>query len=111
MEFIQEIIYLIIKDGPYVIHCDKHKRIGNNWIVLYANGNNVTYFDSFGAEYIQKEIKKLIRNENVTADIYRIQTYNWITCKYCIFMLKGESLSYYTNLFIPNEYEKNDKKY
>ena len=30
MEFIQEIIYLIIKDGPYVIHCDKHKRIGNN---------------------------------------------------------------------------------
>ena len=25
------------------------------------------------------------------------------------FMLKGESLSGYTNLFSPNEYEKNDK--
>ena len=37
-----------------------------------------------------------------------------IMCRYfCIgfidFMLKGKSLLDYTNLFFPNEYEKNDK--
>ena len=34
----------------------------------------------------------------------------WIFCiEFIDFMLKGESLIGYTNLFSPNEYEKNDK--
>ena len=45
---------------------------------------------------------------------YIIQAYDSIMCGYfCIgfidFMLKGKSLLEYTNLFSPNEYEKNDK--
>ena len=27
-----------------------------HWIALYVNGNNVTYFDSFGVEHVAKEI-------------------------------------------------------
>ena len=27
---------------------------------MYANDDNVTYFDSFGVEYIPKEIKKIL---------------------------------------------------
>ena len=47
-------------------------------------------------------------------NISRIQVYNSTMCGYfCFgfidFMLKGNSLLDYTNLFSPNEYEKNDK--
>ena len=33
-----------IKDGEYVVNIDKYKSIGNHWIALYVNGDNVTYF-------------------------------------------------------------------
>ena len=36
------------------------------------NGDNVTYFDSFGVEHIPNEITKFIGNKNIT-NIYRIQ--------------------------------------
>ena len=47
-------------------------------------------------------------------NIYRIQAYDSVMCRYfCIgyidFMLKGKSLLEYSNLFSPNDYEKNDK--
>ena len=47
-------------------------------------------------------------------NIYRIQAYDSIMCGFfCAgfidFMLKGKSLLDYTNLFSPNDYEKNDK--
>ena len=78
------------------------------------NGNNVIHFDSFGVEHVPKEIKKLIGNKNIITNIYRIQAYDSIMCGYvCIrfidFMLKGKRLLDYTNLFSPNECEKNDK--
>ena len=78
------------------------------------NGDNVTYFDSFGVKHIPKEIKKIIPNKNIMANIYRIQANYSIICRYfCIafidFMLKVKGLLDYTNLLSPNEYEKNDK--
>ena len=76
-----------------------------------SNNNNVTSFDSFGFEYIPKEIKKFMRNKNI---ITNILVYDFIMCRYfCTgfidFMLKGKSFLDYTNLFSPNYYEKNDK--
>ena len=78
------------------------------------NANNTVYFDSFGVEHIPEEIKKFIGNKNIVANIYRIQAYDSIRCGYfCIgfidLMLKGKNLLDYTNLFSPNDYEKNDK--
>ena len=75
---------------------------------------NATYLDSFGVEHIPKEIKKIIINNNIMTNVYRIQAYYSITYRYfCIgfidFMLKGKSLLDYTNLFSPNKYVKNDK--
>ena len=81
---------------------------------MYVNDNNVTYFDSFGVEHIPKEIKKIIGNKNIITNIYRIQAYDSIMygC-FCIgfieLMLKGKRLLEYTNLFSPNDYDKNDK--
>ena len=48
------------------------------------------------------------------ANIYRMQEYDSIMCGYCCigfinFLLEGKSLLDYTNLFSPNDYEKNDK--
>ena len=45
-----------IKDGVYVINLDEYSNIWTPWIALYVLNNNVTYFDSFGVEYIPKEI-------------------------------------------------------
>ena len=88
--------------------------MGTPWVALYVNDSNVTYFDIFGEEHIPKKIRKLIGNKNIITNVYRIQAYNSIVCGYfCIrfidFMLKGKSLLEYTNLFSPNNYEKNDK--
>ena len=81
---------------------------------MYFN-NNVKYFDSFEIEHIPKEIKKFIGNKNVITNIYRIQGYDLIMCGYfCIgfidFILNSKSLLDCTNLFSPNDYEKNDKQ-
>ena len=79
---------------------------------MYDKANNVTY--SFGVEHIPKQIRKFIDNKNIITNIYRIQAYDSIMCRYfCIafiyFMLKGKSLLVYTNLLSPNDYEKKDK--
>ena len=56
---------------------------------------------------------KLQNSLSIIINIYIIQAYDSIMCKYiCIgfidFMLKGKSLLEYTYLFSPNDYEKND---
>ena len=103
-----------IKDGAYVINIEEIKSIGTHCIALYVNANNTVHFDSFGVEHIPNEIEKFIGNKNIITNIYRIQAYDSIMYGYfCIgfiyFMLKGKSLLDYTNLFFPNNYEKNDK--
>ena len=45
-----------IKDGGYIINLDEYESTGTHWIALSVNGDNVTYFDSFGVEHIPKEI-------------------------------------------------------
>ena len=65
---------------------------------MYALNNNVTYFDSFGVKHIPKEIKKFINKFTITTNIYIIQTYDSVICRYfCIqfidFILKGKSLT------------------
>ena len=46
-----------MKDEVYVINLDECKSSGTHWIDLCVNSDNVTYFDSFGVEYIPKKIK------------------------------------------------------
>ena len=80
---------------------------------MYVHNNNVTYFDSFRVEHIPKEIKTFINIKNIETNIFRIQAYDSIMCGYfCIgfinFMLKGKTLTEYTNLFSPNNVKKND---
>ena len=93
-----------IKYEAYLIDLDECFNIGTHWITLDVLNNNVTYFDSFGVEHILKQIEKFIERSTIVTDIFRLQVYNSITCRYfCIgfidFMLKGKDLTDFTNLF------------
>ena len=99
------------KDGAYVLNLNEYKLIGTHWLALSVNGDNVTYFASFGVEHIPKEIKNFTSNKNITANIYRMQAYDSIMFGYfCIefvyFMFKGKSLTDLTNLFLANNFKK-----
>ena len=45
-----------IRDGAYIINLDDYSDIGTHWIALHVQNTDVTYFDSFGVEYIPEEI-------------------------------------------------------
>ena len=73
-------------------------------IALYAKNNEVVYF----------EIKRFIGQKSIKTNIFRIQANKSIMCGYfCIgfidLMFAGRSLIYFTSLFSPYEFEKNDK--
>ena len=101
-----------IKDGVYVINLSEYSDIGTHWVALYVHkANDVTYFDSFGVEHIPKEIKKLISNKNMKTNIFRIQAYDSTMCGYFYigftnFMLAGKTLTDFTNLFSPFDFDK-----
>ena len=102
-----------IKDGTYVINRDEYTDVGTHWIALFCNRNEIVYFDSFGVEYVPKEIKEFIGNKNIKANIFRVQANDSVMCGYfCIgfidFMLAGKKLTDYTNLFFPYDFKKND---
>ena len=81
---------------------------------MWVNTNDVTYFDRFGVEHIPKEIKAFIGHSlSITTNIFRLQAYNSIMCWYFFigfidFMFQGKTLTEFTNLFSPNNFEKND---
>ena len=103
-----------IKDGAYVINLDEYSDIGTQWVSLWVNyNNNVTYFDSFGVEHIPKKLMHSLKIKTFKTNIFRIQAYDSIMCRYfCIgfidFMLAGKTLTEFTNLFSPNNFKRND---
>ena len=109
-----------IKKGAYVINLDEYKDIGTHLIALSVRNSEsnkvseVIYFDSFGAEYVAKEIKKFIGNKNIISKIFRLQAYGSVMCGYfCVkfinYLLKDKTLLDFTNLFFPHDFKKNGK--
>ena len=101
------------KDGTYEINLDEYSDLGTHWIVLQALNNNVTYFDNFKVQRISQEIKIFIDKSILVTSIFIIQAYDSVMRGYfCIgfidFMLKGKNLTDFTNLFSPNNFNKND---
>ena len=80
-------------------------------VASYANGGNVTYFESFGVEHILKEIIKFTCKKNITTNIIEYKRFNnaWICIGFVNFTVKGTILLDYTNLFSCKKYEKNDE--
>ena len=82
-------------------------RIGTYWIAMYVNGSDITYFDSFGVEYIPNEIKKLIGNKNITTNIYRIQAFDSIM--WGRFIIKGKKSVRFYQFHLPLKIMKGTK--
>ena len=88
--------------------------IGTHWYALFCNRNEIVYFHTVGVEHIPGEIKEIIGNRNIKANIFRTQANNSVMCGYfCTefidFMLAGKKLTDYTNLFSPYDFDKNDQ--
>ena len=103
-----------IKKGAYVINLDEYEKTGTHWVALFVKPKYAVYFDSFGIEHIPKEIKHAIGNEEIKANIFRIQAHDSIMCGYyCIkfinYMLESKSLIDFTSLFSPHDFKKNDE--
>ena len=95
-----------LKNGVYVINLDHSENTGTHWIVIFMKSNEAIYFDSFGVEYIPKEIMERIKDKNIKTGIFRIQDNNSIMCGcFCIlfieYMLNNKTLTDFTNLFGP----------
>lgn len=43
-----------VEDERNVINFEEQKLIGIHWIVMYVDGKNLTYFNSFGVKHIPK---------------------------------------------------------
>ena len=103
-----------IKDGAYVINLNEYSDIGTHWVALYVHNDDVTYFQSFGVEHIPKEIKTFTDGSlSIKTNIFRIQANDSIMRGYfCIgfinFMLAWKTLTDFTSLFSPYDFDKND---
>ena len=71
-----------IKDGIYVINLDEYADVGTHWIALFCNRHEIFYFDSFDVEHVPEEIKELIGNKNIKANIFRVQANDSVICGY-----------------------------
>ena len=63
---------------------------------------------------LELNVKNVIGNRNIAANIFRIQAYNSIMYRcfgigFIDFMLEGKHLLQYTNLFYPAKYKNNDR--
>ena len=102
-----------IKDGAYVIKLDEYADVGTHWIALFCSRSEIVYFDSFGIEHVPEEIKELVGNKKMIANIFRVQANNSVMCWFfCIefidFMLAGKKLTDFTCLLSPYDFKKND---
>ena len=100
-----------MNDVANVVNLDEYESIEIHWIGFYANGNTVTYL---GLEHIPGKIKTFIDNKNIIKYIFSILTLELILGGYftigCIdFMFKGKNPTYFTNLFLLHDFEKNDE--
>ena len=104
----------LIKTGAYVINLDEYADVETYWIALYVKNKEVIYLDSFGIEYVPKEIKRFIGNKNTKTNIFRIQAGNSTMCGYfCIafidFMFAEKSLIDFNSLLFPDDFKGKEK--
>ena len=91
------------------MNLDENEDVGTHWIALYALNNDIIQFDSFGVEYVSKEIKRLIGNKNIKTNKFRIQAnnsmmYGYFCIRFTDFMFAGKTLIDYTSLFSPYDF-------
>ena len=108
-----------LENEAYIINLDHSKNTATHWVVVFVKKDEVIYFDSFGVEYIPKEVMKKIEhsslgNKNSKTSIFRLQGNNSKMCGcFCFlfieYILNDKTLTDFTNLFGSWNFEKNDE--
>ena len=85
-----------------------------HWVSLFTDRNTAAYFDCIGIEYIPQDVLNKIKDKAITHNIFWIQSDDFMIYGfYCItfieYMIVKKPLLDYTNLFSPNDYQKNHK--
>ena len=98
----------------HVINIDGKQSKGIHWVSLFIDRNMAVYFDSFGTEYFPQDVLNKIKDEYITHNIFRIQSDDSIMYRfYCInfieYMIAGNTLLDYTNLFCTHNFQRNCK--
>ena len=96
-----------------VINLDEYADVGAYWIGLFCSRSEIVYLNSFGVEHVPEEIKMLLGNKNIKANIFRVQAnksemYSYFCIGFIGFMLAGKRLTDFTNTFSPYDFKKND---
>ena len=104
----------VAKVGGYVVNLDERGSSGTHWVAIHVHGPKATYFDSFGIEHIPDEVLKFLKGKDLEANIFRVQSKKSVLCGYfCIkfleYMFHGKTLTDFTRLFSPTDFNKNDK--
>ena len=97
-----------------MINLDEYADVGTHWITLFCNRSEIVFFDSFGVEHVPEEIKEFVGNKNIIANIFRVQAnisvmYGYFCIGFIDFMLVGKKLIYFTSLFSPYDFKKNNE--
>ena len=78
----------------------------------FCNRSKIVYFDRFGVEHLPEEIKEFVGNENIIANIFRVQAKRFSNMYFCIgfihFMLAVEKLTDFTSFFSRYVFKTND---
>ena len=103
--FIHKIIFKnTVKDGAYVVNLDEFKSVRTYCMLLYANGNSVTYFNSYSVKYIPEEIKRFCRQQKHHNKYLQNTSIGFIDS-----MFKGKTLTNFTISFSPHHFKKTDE--
>ena len=98
----------------YVINLDSKQGKGTCRVSLFIDRNRAVSFDTLRIEYILPEVLNKIRDKSITHNIFRIQdddsnVYGFHFTTFIEYINAGKPFLDYTNLFSPNDYQKNDK--
>ena len=96
----------------HVINIDDKQSKGTHWVSLFIVRNMAVYFDSFGTEYFSQDVLNKIKDEYITHNIFRIQSdgsamYGFYCINFIEYMIAGNTLLDYTNLFSPHNFQIN----
>ena len=95
-----------------VVNLNDKKTKRTHWDSLFTDRNTAVYFDSFGIEYIPKELLNKEKDKSTAQNIFKAQDKDSIMCGfYCIafieYMLAWKILLHYTT-FVFTEWLKKE---
>ena len=95
----------------YVINLDSKQGKGTCRVSLFIDRNRAVPFDTLRIEHILSEVLNKIRDKSITHNIFRIQDDDSIMYgfHFTTFIEYMNAFLGYSNLFSPNDYQKNDK--